>query len=127
MGQALGRVGCFLNGCCYGKVDAGRGVVFPNLEDNLPHLPVQLYETAACLALSLFLVWFLPRRRFTGQVTLVYVALYAVLRFLLEFLRGDAERGTLLLPWLWPSQWIAVAAVAAAGYFYFRIRRGNPR
>jgi phosphatidylglycerol:prolipoprotein diacylglycerol transferase len=115
LGQVFGRFGCFFNGCCYGRVSEW-GLVFPAIGDGLKHLPVQLFEAAACLALSLFLAWFKPRRRFVGEVFWLYLSCYGALRFSLEFLRGDAERGLLLSPLLSPSQWISLAALGLAGW-----------
>lgn len=46
IGQAFGRLGCWFNGCCYGRASAEHGVIFPSLGDNIPHLPVMLYEAA---------------------------------------------------------------------------------
>lgn len=86
--HAFGRVGCFLNGCCYGKVcHLPWAVRFPSLPE--PVHPVQLYEAVFNFALFGLLSWFYPRRRFPGEVTLLYLVLYPVGRFLLEFLRGD--------------------------------------
>jgi phosphatidylglycerol:prolipoprotein diacylglycerol transferase len=119
LGQVTGRLGCWFNGCCYGREDAAHGVIFPALADNVPHLPVMLYEAAFCLALSAFLFWFWSRKRFSGQVFGLYLLLYAVWRFGIEFLRGDAERGTLISSALSPSQWISLAGAAFAVIFLF--------
>lgn len=123
LGQVFGRVGCFFNGCCYGQVDDRHGIVFAALGDGLRHLPVQLYEALGCLALSGFLIWWKPRRKFAGQVFWLYLGLYAALRFALEFLRGDAERGRLFSDSLSPSQWISLAGLSVAVWFLTRPAR----
>jgi phosphatidylglycerol:prolipoprotein diacylglycerol transferase len=114
LGQVTGRLGCWFNGCCYGRESKEFGVVFPAIGDNIPHLPTQLYESAFCLALAAFLAWFWGRKAYAGQVFWLYVLLYAVWRFGVEFLRGDAERGVLVSAALSPSQWISLAAAGAA-------------
>lgn len=98
LAQGLGRVGCFLAGCCWGTPTQLRfGVIF---RSELAHTitgvplgvrlhPTQLYEAAVVLLMIPFLMWLRKRRSFSGQVILVYVLFYAVARFLLEFLRGD--------------------------------------
>ena len=107
LAHALGRVGCFLAGCCYGKI-AGTlaGVCYPP-ESGLglePRIPVQLMEAVYLLALFLILVRYANRNQ-RGALSL-YILLYAPARFLLEFLRGDAIRGIL---WgLSTSQWISL-------------------
>lgn len=123
MGQATGRLGCWFNGCCYGRVDHAHGVVFPSLMDGLPRLPVMLYEAAFCLALGLALYLFWPRRRFDGQVFWLYVAAYALWRFGIEFLRGDPERGVLFSAALSPSQWISLLGLALAAFMLRRLGR----
>jgi phosphatidylglycerol:prolipoprotein diacylglycerol transferase len=119
LGQAVGRLGCFAAGCCYGKPTevpwavtfhdtyAARTVGTPL---DTPLHPTQLYEAAATLAIFAILMWLAPRKRFDGQITLAYVALYAVARFVIEFYRGDAVRGT-VVGWLSTSQFIAVVTV----------------
>lgn len=119
LGQVTGRLGCFFNGCCYGREDHNFGLVFPALGDNIPRLPTMLYEAAFCLLLSAFLYWFWARRRFAGQVFWLYVLLYAVWRFGIEFLRGDPERGLLVSAALSPSQWISLVGVAVAAVALF--------
>jgi phosphatidylglycerol---prolipoprotein diacylglyceryl transferase len=91
LAHAVGRLGCFLNGCCYGEItNAWYGVRIPG-EPN-PLVPVQLFE-----ALGLVFLFIALRamqrpdvlRRFPGRVFGVYLTGYAVLRFILERYRGD--------------------------------------
>jgi phosphatidylglycerol:prolipoprotein diacylglycerol transferase len=109
LGLAWGRIGCFLNGCCYGEVAEGwpLAVRFPRGspawyehsqeigEDavcSLPVHPTQIYESVAAAALGLLLIRVLSRKRFDGQVVAVAALSYAAVRFGLEFLRGDVPR-----------------------------------
>jgi len=88
LAQALGRVGCFLNGCCYGiHANETWGVTFPHEE--LPRLPVQLYTAAALLVLALILIRLLHRNPPRGFVASAYGVGYALVRFHVEFLRAD--------------------------------------
>jgi phosphatidylglycerol:prolipoprotein diacylglycerol transferase len=89
VGYAVGRLGCFLNGCCFGKPTAlPWGVVFPTL-DPVPRHPTQIYEFLLNLGFfALLYLWF-PKRKFDGQVFLFYVLGYAFLRFMIEFLREN--------------------------------------
>lgn len=124
---ALGRVGCFCAGCCYGiECDSPISVVYPEASlaapPGVPLLPVQLFEAAVQLALFLALLRFTARpdrARFAGEF---YLACYCPARFVLEFLRGDEARGA-----LWgfsTSQWLAAAGLAAALFSAFiRSRR----
>jgi phosphatidylglycerol---prolipoprotein diacylglyceryl transferase len=89
LGHALGRVGCFLNGCC-----GGCPAPHPSLlTGGLAHYPVQLYEAFLNLGVYALLTWFyLQRRRGrAGSVVALYLMTYPVGRFLLEFIRGDAR------------------------------------
>ncbi len=90
LGQAIGRMGCYLNGCCYGAVDYFKGVVFPGSEDPRPHLPTQLWEIYGDLAL--FLLLLLLRKftiRFPWLTFSLYVLTYGVLRYVMEFWRRN--------------------------------------
>jgi phosphatidylglycerol:prolipoprotein diacylglycerol transferase len=121
IGQAIGRLGCFSAGCCYGRPAevpwavtfrdpyASRTVGTPL--DTALH-PTQIYEAIACLAIFFILLRMARRKRFDGQVTVAYVLLYAVARFVIEFYRGDAVRGT-VFGWLSTSQFIALLLAAA--------------
>lgn len=88
LAHAFGRIGCFLNGCCYGKLCPFPWAVHFPLVDGRVH-PIQIYESLFNFGLFGFLVWFYPRRRFAGQITALYLILYPLGRFYLEFLRGD--------------------------------------
>lgn len=109
LGQAFGRIGCFLNGCCHGRLVSHWGIVYPKdspayllqcwqglipptAAQALPVFPSQLLE-ATC-ALSLFVALFLLRKRlqrFRGAGTALYLAGYGIIRFLVELTRGDSR------------------------------------
>jgi len=134
IGQAIGRLGCFAAGCCWGKPTAvpwavrftdayaARAVGTPL---DIPLHPAQLYESAACFLIFFFLLWLAPRKRFHGQVVLAYVASYSVVRFTLEFLRGDPDRGTWLRGVLSTSQLIALLLVVGVVLALPRVRRSG--
>lgn len=89
LGYALVRIGCFLNGCCYGNItESACGVVFPAVDAYHRH-PTQLYSSALNVLLFVFLIRFYPRRRFPGQVFLLYIIGYAIYRFIVEFFRAS--------------------------------------
>jgi len=92
LGQAIGRIGCFLNGCCQGTPGAWPWCV---AVAGVERHPTQLYETVFCLAVYGILLWYYRRRPRSGRVLALYLILYPLGRFLLEFWRGD-ER----LQWL---------------------------
>jgi phosphatidylglycerol:prolipoprotein diacylglycerol transferase len=117
LGQGIGRIGCFMAGDDYGsRTNLPWAVAFqhPDAESiggaplGVPLHPVQLYESAVCFGLFLFLAWLARRKRFDGEIILAYSILYAVIRFLLEYVRGDADRGFILGGLLSTSQFIAI-------------------
>ena len=129
LGQAIGRVGCFMAGDDYGRpTNLPWAVTFTDPEAarlggtplGVPLHPVQLYESAACLLLFFILVALGRRTHRDGEIIVAYTLLYAVARFGLEFFRGDADRGFVFGGWLSTSQFIAivmvVAAIGAIGY-----------
>lgn len=103
LGHALGRVGCFLNGCCYG-VETECPVAV-EMQGGLRH-PVQLYSVALNLGLYLALIWLYPRRQRKGSVLMVYCLVYPLIRFLLEFMRGDPRTRLMQLT---SAQYVSVA------------------
>ncbi len=89
LAHAIGRLGCFLNGCCYGRpTSVFWGVSFPH--GNGPVHPTQLYEAGALLLLFAVLRARARRAAFDGEVAVWYLLLYGLIRFLIEFLRGDS-------------------------------------
>jgi phosphatidylglycerol:prolipoprotein diacylglycerol transferase len=116
LGQAIGRIGCFMAGDDYGKpTDVPWGVAFTDPDASriggaplgVRLHPVQLYESLVCLLLFVLLVRLSRRKRFDGEVILAYTTLYAIARFVLEFFRGDADRGFVFGGMLSTSQFIA--------------------
>jgi phosphatidylglycerol:prolipoprotein diacylglycerol transferase len=116
LGYAIGRIGCFLNGCCYGAVcDLPWAMQFPNEHDRHlltpPSHPAQLYSSL--MALGLFFVMqrarLSPRfNRFPGQLTLLFFALYAVERFVMEVFRAGATAEI-----VFGTAWLTQAQVAS--------------
>lgn len=103
IGYALGRVGCFLNGCCYGGAcDLPWAVRFhdPTLPGGLtpPSHPAQLYSALISIGIYFLLAGMEPRRRFAGQLMFTYLFLYGVYRFGIEFVRAGvtSDRSGLL-------------------------------
>lgn len=132
IGQAIGRLGCFAAGCCFGKpasvpwavtftdVYAARQVGTPM--DTALH-PTQLYESLACFLILIFLLWLAPRKSFHGQVVLTYAVLYSSFRFAVEFFRGDGDRGSVFGGLLSTSQLIAILLVLTAALVFPYVRR----
>ena len=122
LGHALGRIGCFLNGCCYGVPGNGSWCVALPAVDGIPRQPVQLYEAAFNLTLYVVLTLAYRARRPSGSVVALYLLTYPMGRFLLEFLRGD-ER----LHWigLTHAQVISVAAFVIGLCLWTRVRSSH--
>lgn len=124
LGHAVGRVGCFFGGCCYGiPYDGPFSIIYTSTAGDtplgVPLLPIQLIE--ALLLLFLFvseLFLYLCRPRAVGRNSLVYLTAYPILRFTLEFFRGDRVRGLWL--GLSTSQWISLTLLAVAMLWAFQ-------
>jgi phosphatidylglycerol:prolipoprotein diacylglycerol transferase len=123
IGQSIGRLGCFAAGCCFGRTcSAAWGVTFRDAYANryvgtpldVALHPTQLYEALFTLLIFFVLLRVADRKKFHGQVVVVYLVLYAVGRFVVEFYRGDASRGTVLAGALSTSQFIALLMLLAA-------------
>ncbi|MPZ17758.1 MAG: prolipoprotein diacylglyceryl transferase [Luteitalea sp.] len=133
LGHVVGRLGCFLAGCCYGKpTSAPWGVMFtdPFAHDNVGtplgvHLhPTQLYEAGAELIILVVLLATERRRRpFAGRTFWLYMLLYGVSRFIIEFFRGD-PRG--MVAGLSTSQFISVILVPLSVVMLVRLSRRGP-
>ncbi len=108
--HAVGRMGCFFAGCCYGMpVSPPWGVTFrigSAAPAGISLLPVQLYESGLNLLLFAALLLYAKKRPMPGRLLGAYLVGYACIRFVLEFVRYDAARGMLL--GLSTSQWISL-------------------
>lgn len=128
LGIGLGRLGCFLAGCCHGiRHDGFLAVHFPDhplceAPANVGLFPTQLLSLAFGVALFFFLRYLLRRRAFPGQIFLAFIGLYGLGRGLIEFLRGDDVRGIYLNGLLSTSQLIALSGMVFAAFLYLRRR-----
>lgn len=99
IGHAIGRIGCFFAGCCYGKPAEGLpwAIVFTNPESlatiGVPLHPTQLYESIGEFINFFILITLRRYKSFNGQIFMTYILLYSLLRFIVEFYRGDTNRG----------------------------------
>lgn len=118
LGHAFGRVGCFFGGCCYGiEHDGFFSVTYTDTLNaatplNTPLLAVQLIEAIALLCLFIvLLVTYLTTKK-SGLTPTLYAIIYPIIRYVLEYFRGDRERGVFLN--ISTSQWISLAIFACA-------------
>ena len=123
--HGIGRIGCFCAGCCYGmEYDGPFAVTYPANEftegvSDVPRFPTQLVETAVNLVLFVFLYFFVKRKkRKNGQALGIYLIVYCIMRFLLEFVRGDMIRGGGF--GLSTSQWISIVLLPLGIYLVVR-------
>lgn len=130
LAQGIGRWGCFFAGCCHGKpTDLPWGLSFPAVpicDGGVRIHPWPLYESLVDLALAGGLYLLFPKRKFKGQLFLLYVLVYASARFGLEYLRGDEARGLYFGGALSLSQLVALAALAGAVVAWALLSRKAP-
>lgn len=139
LGQAIGRLGCYFNGCCYGIVEQGwfsvmfpkgspafsdqvmKGMIPYGWEYSLPVLPAQLITSMTDLFLFCVLCVVDDRKKIPGTTFFTYLAGYGLLRFLCEFLRADSR---FWIPGFTLPQLLALGglAVGLAGLLYLYIR-----
>jgi len=132
LGLGLGRIGCFAAGCDYGKsTTSAWGVVFRDplahqvagTPLNVPLIPTQPIMCLASLTIFAILIWRYPRKTRDGEIFVLYLALYAAARYVIEFLRGDEDRGFVFNHLLSTSQFIAILALVAAVWMAMILRR----
>ena len=138
-GLALARVGCFMNGCCFGRVtdvpwavtygsgkhayisQLRQGIIEPGAATTLPIHPTQLYESFSALVIAIITLYYLRTPgRGKGKTALLGLALYMVARFIIEFYRGD-RRGT----WgvLSVPQVFCIASLVVVGWVWWGFGR----
>ena len=129
LGHAVGRIGCFLAGCCHGRpTDMPWGVVFNDPHTlvapqyiGIPLHPTQLYEVILNLVLFFILQHFYKKPHRNGTILAMYIIGYACLRFFIEFFRGDFRGGFLL--GMSPSQCIALTTAAIAAIALYHLKK----
>ncbi len=119
--QGFGRIGCFLAGCCYGRpTDAFWGITFPEKSfapAGIPLIPTQLISSAGDFIIAGILLLYSKNNKHSGNVGILYMILYGIGRFLIEFLRSD-DRG--MVGMLSTSQFISIGIVLLAFLLFFR-------
>ncbi len=123
--HGFGRIGCFLGGCCYG-IEVPWGITFTHSlneqANGVPRMPVQLFESGFEFLLFLVLWQLLRHDKLKGRLLMLYLVLYGIFRFIIEYFRGDDYRGFIF--GLSTSQFISIFVVIGAGaYFAFKTMR----
>jgi phosphatidylglycerol:prolipoprotein diacylglycerol transferase len=128
LGTAIGRLGCFLGGCCFGRPTEGAfGIVYQHEHafSGEAVLPAQLFEFGYCLIIFAVMVYLSRKSRPRGLLSLVYAMSYSLCRFINEFFRGDETRG--YIGALSTSQFISVVIFAlctlALAYSFYDKKR----
>lgn len=129
--HSFGRVGCFLAGCCHGKVCHNYlGVTFTDPHSmarplHTPLYPTQLFDIALNLLILVAVFALRKKQQFEGQLFLLYLLMYAVGRSVVEEFRGDEARGFVFEGLLSHSQFIAIIIVAVVGMVWRRWKTTN--
>ncbi len=116
LAHAIGRIGCFLTGCCYGSItNTTFGITF----HNETRYPVQIYEAIGLIFIALAMLKMIKVNSASKTVILTYFGTYSILRFFLEYFRGDEVRGIYF--GLSSSQYISIAIfVCCIGYRIYK-------
>ena len=127
LAQGFGRIGCFLAGCCYGiETHSALGVTFP--AHSLAPSGVSLVPVQLMSSLGDFIIFFILYRMFSNEKTrsltgASYLVIYSLGRFMIEFLRGDIERGS--VGPLSTSQFISLFTMAAGILLLVKLTKQN--
>ena len=141
IGHAIGRLGCFAAGCCWGgacdphlpwaakfppeslayQSQVANGIIRLGAAYTIPIHPTQLYESLGELLIFCALLFWRGRKRFHGELLALYLVLYAPLRAMVETLRGDEERGRVFNfvgPWAKGAWWnLSTSELISVGIF----------
>lgn len=118
IGQAIGRIGCFMAGCCYGKpTDVKWGVVFTHPHSlappNILLHPTQIYSSISGILVFLIVLFLHSKKKFEGQVFLWFLILHSTARLAIERFRGD-ERGMLFSSNMSTTQFVTTCILVAS-------------
>ncbi len=127
LAQAFGRIGCFFAGCCYGKETHSHfGITFPEhslAPAGIPLVPTQLISSLGDFCIFLVLFKLYNDKKLRPQTAAWYLILYSIGRFMIEFLRGDVERGFIGI--LSTSQFISIFVCLVGILLLVRIRNNK--
>jgi phosphatidylglycerol:prolipoprotein diacylglycerol transferase len=131
IGQGIGRIGCFMAGCCYGKpTDISWGIVFTDPRSlaplNIPLHPTQLYSSLSGLIIFIILMILSAKKKFEGQVLLWFLILHSTGRLLIERFRGD-DRGLILGSNLSVTQFLTIIILIGSVIALFIIKSRRER
>lgn len=155
LGHAMGRIGCFMNGCCYGvRTELPWGISFPRdpFDTSQPYIgsppyldhaaryhfdtsvdqwsfpvhPTQLYGAFGLVALCLFLLFLRKKwRPFRGSIVVTYFILYGIARFFMEMIRGDHNPTRAM--GLTDQQWFSLIAVVIGVFLFLMLKRAGAK
>ncbi len=128
LAQGFGRMGCWFAGCCYGReTHSPIGIIFKESSyapTGVPLVPTQLFSAGLNVLHFLVLLWYSRRKQGDGQVGALYLIFYSIGRFILEYFRGDLERGSVGV--FSTSQFISFFTLAAGiGLWIYCGKKGN--
>jgi phosphatidylglycerol---prolipoprotein diacylglyceryl transferase len=132
LGYVFGRIGCLMNGCCYGRpCSLPWAIRFPPGHEThpvgspaVPVHPTQIYDSLLSLGLYLGLAWLYRRKRFDGQVFSTYLVAYACLRSFVEVFRGDyPENQRVLSGALTPAHLVSILILAAGATLFLILKK----
>ena len=135
LGHAIGRLGCFAAGCCYGKPTwLPWGVTFtsPSAASlvgtplNIPLHPTQLYESFAEFVNFVILIFLARKQRFKGEIFAAFLMLYGFERGLIEFVRGDPDRSLFLRGRFSLMQVVSVGLILLGAWVWRRGAKSLP-
>jgi len=148
IGIAIGRIGCFLNGCCYGRISQSCGISFPGKEfpppyadqlrqgliqpgatHSLPVIPTQLYSTLDNLVIFAILIFLSRRKPFQGFLIWLFFGLYGIHRFIIDFFRYY-EGAARALKIMTLSQAMSLCVIVVSGIallFLYREHKKNKK
>ncbi len=116
LAQAIGRIGCFLRGCCYGiETTLPWGI---NYLEKIRH-PTQLYSSLALLIIFIFLSKQKYKKSFNGSLFLTYIIIYSVFRFFIEFIRTEPR----ILFGLTGAQLVSIVLVGISFFLFSKFRK----
>ena len=124
LGQVFGRLGCLMNGCCFGHASAAPWAIrFPADHETAgqPVHPTQVYEAGLSALLYAGLAALFRRKRFDGQVFAVYLVAYPLVRSVVEVFRGDYK--ALSFGVLTPAHWVSAGILAAGLLLWWKLPR----